>query len=80
MSDEDIQTEVKHLSEKGGIMIITVGSTKQPATKDDMERVADTVQDVVSDMNNIRTLVVPHLVKVDMIPIKSLFELAENND
>ena len=74
MTEEDIQTEIKNVGNGGGIVIVTVGSVETPATRDDMERVADTVNETMGELIDVRVLIVPHLVKVDMIPIKDFLK------
>jgi len=74
MTEEDIQTEIKNVGNGGGIVIVTVGSVETPATRDDMERVADTVNETMGELIDVCVLIVPHLVKVDMIPIKDFLK------
>ena len=56
----------------GSLLVVTVGNEKIPATKSDMERVAETVNEIFEGVNGISVLVVPHLVNIDKLSLPAL--------
>jgi hypothetical protein len=74
MSDalEKLQSDVIKDIEEGSLLVITVGSEQTPATKNDMERVAKTIHSVLEDVKGVRVLIIPHLIQVEKLPLKTL--------
>jgi hypothetical protein len=77
--NEELSVELEHLSTKvfpnisdGSLLVITVGSDAAPADRQDMELVAKEVDEVFDDVLGVKALILPHLVTVDKIPLKSL--------
>jgi len=56
----------------GSLLVVTVGSEKTPATKSDMERVAQTVNEIFDGVNGISVLVIPHVVNVEKLSLPAL--------
>jgi hypothetical protein len=77
--NEELSVELEHLSTNvfpnisdGSLLVITVGSDAAPADRQDMELVAKEVDEVFDDVLGVKALILPHLVTVDKIPLKSL--------
>ena len=69
---DELQGQVIKDVEEGSLLVVTVGSEQTPATKNDMARVAKTIQGVLKDVNGVRVLIIPHLIKVEKLPLKAL--------
>jgi hypothetical protein len=67
-----LKTEVFPNIKDGSLLVVTVGNEKTPATKSDMERVADTVNAIFEGVNGISVLIVPHLVNIERLPLPAL--------
>jgi len=77
--NEELSIDLEHLSTRvfpniseGSLLVITVGSDAAPADRQDMELVAKEVDSVFADVLGVKALILPHLVTVDKIPLKSL--------
>ena len=64
---------------KGTLLVFTVGDKDTPATKGDLMRVAETVNELFEE-TEVMALVVPHLVKVEQFSIPELMEKISKGD
>jgi len=69
---EQIQAKIIKDVSEGTLLVVTVGNESAPATKGDMEKVSEKLKEVLEDIKGVRVLVVPHLIKIDNIPLKTL--------
>jgi len=56
----------------GSLLVVTVGNQNSPATKSDMERVAETVNEIFEGVNGISVLIVPHLIGIERLTLPAL--------
>jgi hypothetical protein len=69
---DTLKTQVFPNIKDGSLLVVTVGTEKTPATKSDMERVANTVNEIFEGVNGVSVLVVPHLVDIERLPLPAL--------
>jgi len=69
---ETLKTQVFPNVEDGSLLIVTVGNEKTPATKSDMERVAETVNELFEGVTGVKVMVVPHMVNIENLPLPAL--------
>ena len=70
-----LKTDVFPNVEDGSLLIVTIGSDSVPATKSDMDRVAETINEIFEGINGVRVLVVPHLVNIERLSLPALRSL-----
>jgi|GEM_PF-4880599 len=61
--------------EKGSLIVVQVGSKDTPATKNDIERTATTLNNLFKkgvSVKGIKVLILPHLITIDVIPLPTL--------
>ena len=76
MSEKDKINEIKasvyNKLEDGSLLIFSLGSDEVPATRDDMDRIGELVFELFKDTTGVKVLMLPHLVKVEKIPLEQL--------
>lgn len=69
---ETLKSEVFPNVDDGSLLVITVGNVTVPATRSDMERVSETVDEMFEDVKGVKVLLVPHTVEIEKIPLPTL--------
>jgi len=60
------------------LLVLTVGNKEEPATKNDMQKVAETVNYLFEGIPDVLILVVPHLVQVEKFSMPELKKLIKS--
>ena len=68
----EIKASVYNDLEDGSLLIFSLGSDEVPASRDDMNRIGELVLELFQETKGIKVLMLPHLVKVEKIPLPQL--------
>ena len=69
---ELLQAKVFNNIEDGALLVVNAGTAETPATISDMERISESLNDLLDGVKGLKVLVLPHLVKIEAIPLPTL--------